>query len=95
MKTNRGQKWYQSKAPLSPLGIFLNLRGLVPLNVKKHFSAYADKLCCSVAPQALYSDRGLWHYAITVIALVSLHCKLISPYGATINTAKGLTGFSA
>jgi hypothetical protein len=50
--------------------------------------AYADKLCCSipVAPQALYSDWGLWRYAITVISFVALRCKFNSPCGVRINT---------
>jgi hypothetical protein len=56
--------------------------------------AYADKLCCSAAPQAQYSDCGLWRYAITVIALVAPRCKFISPCGVRINTTKGFAGFA-
>jgi hypothetical protein len=55
--------------------------------------AYADKLCCSVVPQVLYSDRVAPQDAVTVIALAALHYKLISPCGIRINTAKGLVDF--
>jgi hypothetical protein len=37
-----GQKWYQSTAydlPISRLLLFLNLKSLGPLNLKKRFSA--------------------------------------------------------
>jgi hypothetical protein len=57
--------------------------------------AYADKLCCSVEPQALYSDHVAPQDVITVIALVALCCKLISPCGIRKTTAKGLSGFEA
>jgi hypothetical protein len=51
-------------------------------------------VCCSVALQALYSDGGLWSYAITVIAFLALGGKFIWPCGIRINTAKGLAGFA-
>jgi hypothetical protein len=34
-------------------------------------------------------DRGMWHYGITVIADVALHCKLILACGVRINPAQG------
>jgi hypothetical protein len=52
--------------------------------------ASVAKLCCSVAPQVLYSDCSLWRYAITVIAFVALWCKFVSPFDFRINEAKGL-----
>jgi hypothetical protein len=40
-ETNRGLEWYQSKAYDSSIAAryFFYLKGLVPLNLKKHFSA--------------------------------------------------------
>jgi hypothetical protein len=70
--------------------ILINFRVACLSNVES-----AAILCCSVAPQALYSDCGLQLYAITLMAFMALWCKFISPCGVRINLSKGFAGFAA
>jgi hypothetical protein len=79
----------------------------VPLNSKEklfsvliHFTvsfldnvAYADKLCCSVVPQALYSNRHKTQSML--LCLLCFATNLTSPCGVRIIMAKGLAGFIA
>jgi hypothetical protein len=51
-------------------------------------------MCVVAEPLYCNSDSGMWHSAITGIAIVALRCKFILACGSRINPTKGSTGFA-